>query len=131
MGGPSTETVRVIDSAGACPEIPIVDGAGNAKVVLWPGNGAEFRTMQVIRLEDGAATIALTHPVDCVYYVAAGAGQIVDLATGAASDLAEGAMVHIDAGDGYKLRAAAGGDLTVLGGPCPADPGLYSQLASA
>jgi len=131
MGGPSTETVRVIDSADACPEIPIVDGTGNAKVVLWPGNGAQFRTMQVIRLENGAATIALTHTADCVYYVAAGAGQVVDLATGEAADLAEGAMVHIDAGDAYKLRAADDGDLTVLGGPCPADPDLYSQIESA
>lgn len=130
MGGPSTETVRVIDSADACPEIPIVDGTGNAKVVLWPGNGAQFRTMQVIRLENGAATIALTHTADCVYYVAAGAGQVVDLATGEAADLAEGAMVHIDAGDAYKLRAADDGDLTVLGGPCPADPDLYSQIES-
>ena len=131
MGGPSTETVRVIASAAAWPEIPLVAGTGNGPVGLWPGNGAQFRTMQVIRLENGAATIALTHTADCVYYVAAGAGQVVDLATGEAADLTEGAMVHIDAGDAYKLRAADDGDLTVLGGPCPADPDLYSQIESA
>lgn len=121
-------SVSIIDSAGACPEIPIIDGAGNAKVVLWPGNGAEFRTMHIIRLEGGAATIALSHPSDCVYYVAEGGGAVVDLATGERSPVVEGSMVHIDKGDGYRLEAEAAGGMTVLGGPCPADPALYAAL---
>jgi len=123
-------TVSIIDSAGDCPEISIIDGPGNAKVVLWPGNGGRFRSLHVIRLEAGSATVTLRHPNDCVYYVAEGSGAVVDLADGTRSTIAEGAMVHIDKGDGYRLEAGADGGMTVLGGPCPADPALYAAFES-
>jgi len=124
---PSQETVRVIDSAAICPEIPLVEGVGNVKVLLWPGNGAEFRSFQVLELGKGAQTVPLCHGSDCVYYVMTGKGRIVDLSNEQNFELAEGAMVHIDSGDSYYLKAADG-VLTILGGPCPPDEALYSCL---
>ena len=66
---------RVVDSAVGCPEIPIIVGPGNARVVMWPGNNAQFRTFQIITLERGARTIRLHHGSDAVYYVMGGAGS--------------------------------------------------------
>ena len=120
-------TVRVLDTAGDLPEIPILEGDGNAKVVMWPGNGASFRSFNLISMKDGTSTIPLTHPSDCVWYVMEGGGAIVDLANGETVPLAEGTMLHIDAGDRYRIVAGAGG-LRVLGGPCPADDALYAGL---
>jgi len=122
------ETVRVIDSALPSPELPIVEGAGTAKAVLWPGNGAITRTFQVIDLGAGARTIMLKHPSDAVYYVVGGAASVVDAATGQSQDLREGAMVHIDAGDGYRLANAGTEACRIIGGPCPPDPALYAHL---
>ncbi len=127
MKSKSSETVRVIDSAIGCPDLPIVVGEGYAKAVIWPGGGAQHRSMHLIKMESGSSTIALFHSSDCVYYVLAGSGSIEDIISGEAKSLAEGAMVHIDAGDTYKLHSDSG-EFSVVGGPCPADPKFYAHL---
>ena len=127
MASSPSERVRVIDSAADWPEIPILDGEGNAKVVMWPGNGARFRSFHLISMNEGVSTSKLSHASDCVYYVIGGAGAVVDVGTGEHSPLVEGSMIHIDAGDRYCLTASVGG-LRVIGGPCPPDETLYLEL---
>lgn len=130
MSEPGPGTVRVFDSHESCPELPITAGEGSAKVIIWPGNGAKFRTLHLLSLEKGAATVLLSHGSDCVYYAIAGEGSVIDDATGNAQLLAEGGMVHIDAGDRYRLKAKEGGAIMLVGGPCPADAALYGLLGS-
>jgi mannose-6-phosphate isomerase-like protein (cupin superfamily) len=127
MSSSPSAKIRVIDSAADWPEIPILDGEGNAKVVMWPGNGAVVRSFHLISMKEGTSTTPLRHGSDCVYYIIEGAGAVVDLVTGKRSPLIEGSMIHIDAGDQYRLTATAGG-LRVIGGPCPPDETLYSQI---
>ncbi|MEF2070589.1 hypothetical protein [Consotaella aegiceratis] len=105
----------------------MVEGDGNARVVLWPGNGGRFRSFQVITMKDGAATVELQHATDCVYYAVSGNGDVVDLTTGERQALVEGAMVHIDAGDRYRIDAGDAG-IEVLGGPCPPDEAFYAAF---
>src|ERR1700676_3792752 len=120
--------IRVIDSATGCPEIPIVEGEGNAKVVLSPHNGGLFRSFQLISLMGNARTISLRHAAsNCVYYIIEGTGRIVDEAEGVRIDVAEGHMLHIDAGDSYRIEAGGHG-IKVVGGPCPADDSLYAGM---
>jgi len=121
-------TVRVIDTASSGADLPIIEKNGQARAVLWPGNGARFRTFQIISLLEGGSTRPLRHASDCVYYVIGGEGEVVDLDSGEASALDEGTMIHIDAGDRYQLRSRAG--VKLLGGPCPPDPELYAALAT-
>jgi quercetin dioxygenase-like cupin family protein len=130
MNASTPQTVRVVDSRTGCPTIPLVIGKGSAKAVMWPGNGALYRTFQIIELAPGDRTIDLSHPSDSVYYVVAGEGAIVDLASSERSPLVEGAMVHIDRGDAYRFDAAEGTAMTLLGGPCPADPSFYAGLSA-
>jgi mannose-6-phosphate isomerase-like protein (cupin superfamily) len=129
MADQHANSARVVDSAAGCPEIPIIVGAGNARVVMWPGNDTQFRTLQIITLARGARTIRLNHGSDAVYYVMNGAGSIVDLASKEVFPLIEGSMVHIDAGDAYQFMASDDRDIKILGGPCPADESLYAGLA--
>lgn len=125
-----SRTIRVVDSGAGCPSLPIVIGKGAAKAVMWPGNGALYRTFQVIDLQPGDRTIDLCHPSDSAYYIAAGRGNIIDVATGKAQPLSEGAMLHIDRGDNYRFESAADSGMRLIGGPCPADPALYAHLES-
>ena len=127
MSQPAFQTVTVIDSNGNCPELPLIDGEGHAKAVLWPGNGAKYRTIQVFELKSGSRTIELTHTTDCVYGVVSGNGEIVDLTDGSRQDLAEGNILHIDAADRYRIVAGTDG-MSFLGGPCPPDPALYASI---
>ena len=126
--GSAHQTVRVIDSALPSRHLPIVQGSGTARAVLWPGNGALTRTFQVIDLDVGDQTVALRHPSDAVYYVAGGTARVVDAITGQDQRLVEGAMVHIDAGDSYRFVNAGAAVCRIIGGPCPPDPALYATL---
>jgi mannose-6-phosphate isomerase-like protein (cupin superfamily) len=60
-----------------------------------------------------------------VYFVKHGAGSVTDPDAGTADEIIEGSMVFVEPGTAYQFRAAEGG-MTLLGGPCPADPSLYA-----
>lgn len=119
--------VRVLNADDACPPLPIIDGEGSARAVVWPGTGARHRSMHIVSLPAHGSTIALRHPMEAVYYVVHGSGFVVDTDDGTESPLVEGSMVHVEPGTGYRLRAADTA-LEVLGGPCPPDPQLYRDL---
>jgi mannose-6-phosphate isomerase-like protein (cupin superfamily) len=106
------------------PELDIVEGSGSARAILWPGTGAQLRAMHRIRLDAGAATVALAHPGEAVYAVLAGDGKVSDDDAGTVEPLETGSMVHVDAGTTYRLVAGDGG-LDLVGGPAPADHSLY------
>lgn len=127
MSSDPSRTVQVIDSAVNSRKIALIDGRGSASVVLWPGNGARFRTMQLLKMEGGDRTIDLCHTQDSAYYIIAGSGLVRDLATGTAQDLVEGSILHIDHHDGYRFEAGPDG-MHAVGGPVPADPALYDHL---
>jgi quercetin dioxygenase-like cupin family protein len=126
---PSRPQVRVLDSGPACPMLPMIDGQGSARAVVWPGVGAEARSMIRISLAPGARTVELRHPMEAVYYVLSGAGQALDPASGEVQALVEGSMVHVEPGTAYRIVGGAGG-MELVGGPCPADPALFKPLAS-
>jgi mannose-6-phosphate isomerase-like protein (cupin superfamily) len=103
------ESIQIVDAVHS-QEIPIVDGIGNAKVVIWPGMGARYRTFQIINLGENSKTAQLCHPAsDAAYYVLKGHGRVLDVGTGQSEELGEGGMVHIDANDPYQFVASLSG----------------------
>lgn len=114
----------VLRAADHGPLLPIVEGDGAARAIVWPGVGATHRSMQRIDLAAGSRTIALRHPMEAVYYVIQGDGAVCDPDDGGAQPLIEGSMIHIEPGTAYRFEAGGSGML-LLGGPCPADPALY------
>lgn len=121
------EEIQVVDLEQG-PELTIVEGDGRAHAVIWPGMGAELRTIHRIELAAGARTIPLCHPSDAVYYVIDGAGRAIDGGEGAGQPLRAGSMAHVDAGTTYVFAASEDG-LSLVGGPSPADPRLYEELS--
>jgi quercetin dioxygenase-like cupin family protein len=121
--------VRVLDSGPSCPSVPMIDGAGTARAVVWPGVGAEARSMVRLQLQAGARTSELRHPMEAVYYVVAGSGRTIDAGSKAEAALIEGSMIHIEPGTPYRIAAGPEG-IELVGGPCPADPALFADLAS-
>lgn len=117
----------VVTAADQGPDLPIVAGHGAAHAVIWPGMGAQLRSMHRISLGGDARTIEMSHPSDAVYYVISGAGEAVERETGERGALIEGSMIHVDAGTPYEL-AAGGEGMELIGGPCPADASLYEGM---
>jgi quercetin dioxygenase-like cupin family protein len=110
------------------PALSLVDGDGGAHAVVWPGMGAQLRSIHRIELGSGARTIEMRHPFEAVYYVIDGTGEAVDLDDHQRQPLRAGSMVHIDSGTKYVLSADGGG-MSVVGGPSPPDPSLYEGVA--
>ena len=70
--------VRVLRAADHGPVLPIVEGEGSARPIVWPGSGAAFRTMHRIELAGGSRTVALKHAMEAAYYVIRGDGVVRD-----------------------------------------------------
>jgi quercetin dioxygenase-like cupin family protein len=119
--------VRVLGAGEECPALPLVDGEGVARALIWPGIGAHLRSMHRISLAPGARTIPQRHPMEAVYYVLSGEGIVRDPEHPPEQPVVEGSMVHIEPGTAYVLEAGPEG-IEILGGPCPADPALYADL---
>ena len=121
------DAVRVVGVTEASPELPIIESGGTARAVVWPGVGAEHRSMHLVRLDGGGATKSLSHPSDAVYHLCEGTATATDPDSGESFEIGVGAMLHIDAGTTYRIEAGADGAFLV-GGPCPPDPAMYDHL---
>ena len=122
----SRREIRILEGSEG-PELPIVDGAGTARAVVWPGTGARSRSLHHLWLSAGSGTIELAHPSDAVYYVIAGTGLVLDAGAQDAQELRAGSMFHVDSGTRYAVRAGDEG-IELVGGPAPADDALYAHL---
>ncbi len=112
----AAEGIQVLGPEGRV--LDLVDGHGSARALVWPGVGAQMRSMHLVSLGAGARTRPQHHAGEAVYYVIAGGGRV------ARHDLTEGAMVHVAPGSEYVFEAGPQG-LELIGGPSPPDPALY------
>lgn len=119
--------VQILDTGPDCPLLPIVEGAGEARAVVWPGMGASMRSMHRISLGGGSRTVELTHPMEAVYYVISGGADAIDTSDGSRHPLIEGSYAHVEPGTPYVIEAGEEG-AELMGGPCPPDPTLYAHL---
>ena len=120
----SADQIQIIDAARG-PELAIVEGEGRAHAVVWPGVGAQQRSLHVISLAPGARTVELSHRSEAVYHVGGGSGEAVEARSGERYALRPGSMVHVDPGTAYVLAAGEEG-MEVVGGPSPPDLSLYA-----
>ena len=127
MSGLRQQTVKVIDSKVERKSLPIVVGQGSAYAVLGPANGAHYRTFNLINLQPSDRTCDLSHSSECVYYVEQGGGAIRGLNDGLVQDLVEGSMIHVGAGDAYRIEAGTDG-MRLIGGMVPVDPAFYELV---
>jgi quercetin dioxygenase-like cupin family protein len=123
-------TVQILRDDDDCPSLPIIDGPGSARAVVWPGVGAHLRSMHRISLNPGSRTIRLQHPMEAVYYVISGQVAATDPDSGQTAEMVPGSMSLIDPGTPYVFVAGDEG-AEIVGGPCPADPRMYAHLVEA
>ena len=107
--------------------LPVVETGGSSRAVVWPGSGAQQRSLHLINLDPGGRTVDMSHGSECVYHVSAGSGTMVDLDTDETYDAITGSMFLIEPGTNYQFTAGQEGAVLV-GGPCPPDPELYKHL---
>src|SRR5260221_8143975 len=127
---PGGTGVQVIPLRGTGPLLPIVNGDGSARAVIWPGTGAAMRSIHLIQLAPSSETMLLAHPGESVYYVLDGTGTVAGDGPSPATALAPGAMVHVGSGTAYRFVGGTGGP-DDLGRPRPNDPTRHCRAVRA
>lgn len=117
---------RIISPDMWGPCLPLVRGTGSCREVVGPRIGATLRSLYRFELGAAAATIALKHPGEAVYYVIEGTVQ-VSSSTTADTTVPEGGMFHAQPYADYTMSSIHGA--VVIGGPSPVDPGFGTPAA--
>lgn len=121
------DAVVVLSRTSPRAWVDIVERDGRAEAIVWPGIGAQFRSLHRIDLFAGGRTVVLQHAGEAAYFVMAGGAEIVDEDTGQCSPLPLGSMVHIGPHRPYRIVATSATE--IVGGPCPPDPSWYGDVA--
>lgn len=120
-------TVRVLPDDPAVMPLPLVEEGGRAWAVAWPGVGAHLRSMHRFSLESGGRSHRMAHPMEAVYYVISGKVALEGGVVRGEATVGPGTMVLVSPGTPYRFVGLESG-VEIVGGPCPADPGVYSDL---
>ena len=122
----SQDRVQVVRGGAEAVPLPLIASGGEALAVVWPGVGAQHRSLHRFLLEAGGRTIDLQHPSESVYYVRSGSAAVTDGDSGTRHALVEGSMVHVDPSTVHGFTAGPEG-AEIVGGPCPPDPSIYES----
>jgi len=106
------------DNPGA--RLPMI--ASDARLVVYPGVGAETANMNFVIMEPGEENKPHAHATsEDTILVLEGAGTIVNLETDEELPFEAGQVIHVAAGARHQVRGDRGQQVISVGGPCPAD----------
>lgn len=103
--------------------------ASDARLVVWPGVGAETANMNYVRMQAGEENLPHVHRrSEDTIHILEGCGTVADLANGVELPFEAGQVIHVPPGVEHQVRADRGAAVISVGGPCPADLELFTDL---
>ena len=109
--------------------LPII--SKDARLVVWPGVGAETANMNYVILEPGEANTPHVHAEseDSVF-ILDGKGSVQDFDNDRRLEFEAGQVVHVPVGLRHAIAANRGVRVVSAGGPSPADRGLLRAVGA-
>lgn len=105
--------------------------AEDARLVVWPGVGAETANMNYVDMQPGEENVRHVHNrSEDTIYILDGRGTIQDYDNDRCLQFEAGQVLHVPVGVEHAVRADRGSRIESVGGPCPADYDLL-RLAGA
>jgi quercetin dioxygenase-like cupin family protein len=106
--------------------------SSDARLVVFPGVGAESANMNYVRLEPGEENVPHVHPEsEDTIFILAGKGTVCDHDSGVVQEFEAGDVIHVPIGRKHAVRADRGAEVVSVGGPCPPDRGMLERAAAA
>lgn len=119
--------VRVFRVDEPSAKMPMI--ASDARLVVWPGVGAEDANMNYVRMQPGEENVPHTHhDSEDTLFVLEGRGTIADVTNDRVLEFEAGQAIHVPAGIEHQVRGDRGVEIVSVGGPCPADFNLLRGL---
>ena len=113
------------------PDIMLPIISKDARLVVWPGVGAETANMNYVILEPGEANTPHVHAEseDSVF-ILDGKGSVQDFDNDRRLEFEAGQVVHVPVGLRHAVAADRGVRVVSAGGPSPADKGLLRAVGA-
>jgi quercetin dioxygenase-like cupin family protein len=94
----------------------------DARLVIWPGVGAEIANMNYVVLEVDEMNVPHVHAEsEDTIFILEGTGSIADLDNNLVLEFTAGDAVHVPPGIRHAVRADRNSRIVSVGGPCPPD----------
>lgn len=107
--------------------MPII--SSDARLVVWPGVGADVANMNYVVLEPGEENVPHTHEEsEDTIFCLEGRGSVSDFTNGTHLEFEAGQAIHVPAGVEHAVMADRGERIVSVGGPCPPDWNLLRLL---
>src|ERR671934_2509663 len=111
------------------PDLMLPMIARDARLVVWPGVGAQMANMNYVDMQPGEENVAHTHEEsEDAIVILDGEGTIDDLMSGVSHRFHTGQVVFVPVGVPHRVRADRGSRLESVGGPCPPDKNLLRAI---
>lgn len=105
--------------------------ARDARLVVWPGVGAQTANMNYVDMQAGEANLPHTHEEsEDTIFILAGRGSIHDHANGAKLEFEAGQAIHVPRGIEHQVVADRDSAIVSVGGPCPADMAMLRRAGA-
>lgn len=99
--------------------------SSDARLVVWPGVGAETANMNYVRLAPGEENVPHAHAEsEDTIVILSGRGSVDDLTNGRTLEFEEGDVIHVPPGVEHRVKADRGSSVESVGGPCPPDQAM-------
>jgi quercetin dioxygenase-like cupin family protein len=129
---PRREGARVRKFHRDKPALRVPMISSDARLVVFPGVGAESANMNYVRLQPGEENTPHLHPEsEDTIFILAGKGTVCDHDSGVVQEFEAGDVIHVPIGLTHAVRADRGVEIVSVGGPCPPDRGMLERAAAA
>ena len=113
------------------PDVMLPVISRDARLVVWPGVGAETANMNYVVLEPGEANVPHIHAAsEDTVFILEGEGTAHDFENDSKVAFAAGQAVHVPVGLKHAIAADRGVRVVSAGGPSPADRGLLKAVGA-
>jgi quercetin dioxygenase-like cupin family protein len=129
---PRREGARVRKFHRDKPALRVPMISSDARLVVFPGVGAESANMNYVRLQPGEENTPHLHPEsEDTIFILAGKGTVCDHDNDVVQEFEAGDVIHVPIGLTHAVRADRGVEIVSVGGPCPPDRGMLERAAAA
>jgi quercetin dioxygenase-like cupin family protein len=109
--------------------LPLPQISSDAKLVVWPGVGAEYAGLNHVRMREGERNVAHLHrSSEDTIVILAGSGTVEDLTNDVVHEFGPRHVIHVPPGVEHAVRADRGSPVESAGGPCPPDLDMLRAL---
>ncbi len=109
--------------------LPII--SKDARLVVWPGVGAQTANMNYVRMQPGEQNVPHVHAEsEDTIFILEGRGSITDFANDRRLEFAADQVIHVPVGLRHAVAADRGGPIVSVGGPCPADMAMLKAVGA-